>query len=600
MNKKLKIILLSSGVLFFLILSILAVKFVLDTPYRSKLPIYPDFKTISKSLQQQIKDAGSKASYNPTVQNIGNLGLVYHANGYSEKAAACYQLALQRSSGKDKVEWVWSYYLGCLNLEQGESKAAIENFKSVTAVNPKNYQAYFYNAEACQNLGYTDEAKRLFKKVYSINDDQTVIKKTMREFYFPVQIHAGYSLAQIYLNSNQPDSAELILKEIIKKKWTFGPAYHLLGEVYTKMGNPELAKKFIIRSGDMITNVPYADTLLDKIALISRSEKYLLKQIESAKRSYNFKWEFQICTHSMECIPDNKYVISNILSMYFFFGKDKDAMPLIDQHFKNYKEDFDEIFKFSDLLYGKGHEPEALKYFNQAKKLQPGNSRLAIWLLDKGKKEQALQLINEQLQGDPGNERILTDAIHLYVTLGEKEKANSLLPSLKRLFPSNIEAKKATGLLLEMDGNLKDAIPIYEEVSKEKDLSIIKYLSSIYLKYQNWDKAIKNFKLGLESFPNETELLEPLGRILISCPEPKLLDIEAGREYSERAYTHFNCPVGTRILAARNLATAYAILGDKQMASNYINATLNLVQQINVDPQQYVGYFEMLRQKYRL
>jgi tetratricopeptide (TPR) repeat protein len=171
---------------------------------------------------------------------------------------------------------------------------------------------------------------------------------------------------------------------------------------------------------------------------------------------------------------------------------------------------------------------------------------------------------------------------------------------LKNINPANVEARKAEGLLMEMDGNIKDAMLAYEEVARAKDLSIIKYLSSLYLKNQQWDRAIQNFRMGLENSPNDPDLLEPLGRLLISCPDAKLRNFEEGKEYSERAYIHHDSPVGTRILAARNLATVYAALGDKQMAVNYINITLNLVRQINGDPQQYMAYFEMLRQQYKL
>ena len=402
MNKKRKIILSISGLAICLAISIVVVMFILDAPYRNKLPEYPDFKNVSKAVQHQISDAGLKAYLNPTVENLGELGMVYHSSVFYDKATLCYQLAVEKS----KKEWIWNYYLGFLNLEQGESKVSIENFKHVIERNPRNWMALFYTGEAYQNLGLTANAESIYQRIAS-SDVEAGSKIKNRENYFPLQTYAMYNLARIYLNSNRLDSAEMALKEIIKREWTFGPAYRLLGNVYTKKGDLALGKKFINRASDLAEYNAPPDTLVDKIALISRSDQYLLKQIDVAKMSYNFNWELELCTHSMKYIPDDKYLISNIIVLYFILGRDKDVLPLLDQHLKSYNDDFEELMKLADLLVGKGFESQAMDYFNQAKKLQPGSSRLALWLLSNGKKNEAVILVNEQLKKEPDNERIL-------------------------------------------------------------------------------------------------------------------------------------------------------------------------------------------------
>ena len=598
MNKRRKLILSISGIAIFVALSIFSAIFILDSPYRNKLPKYPDFNTISKTLRTQIKTAGLTSYLHPTADNLGELGMVYHSSVLYDNATLCYQLAVQKS----KRQWIWSYYLGYLSLEQGESKAAIENFKQVIERNPRNYLALYYTGEAYRNLGLNSSAEKIYKRIASSNDVDSGSEKKNRENFFPLQTYAMFSLGRIYLNSNRLDSAKIVLKEIIKRQWTFGPAYRLLGNVYSKEGDTALSKKFITRANDLNEYTPPPDTLMDKIALISRADQYVLKQIDDAKMTYNFKWELNLCTHALKYLPDNKFLLSNTIIAYFILGRDNDVLPLLDRHLKCYSDDFEELMKLADLLYGKGLESQAMNYFNQAKKVQPGASKLSLWLLSTGKKNEAVILLNEQLKKEPENERILTDAVHIFLSLGEKEKTLTYLTRLKRLYPSSIEAKKATGLLLEMDGKQQEAIPVYEEITKgdQKDLAIIKYLATLYLRDKMWNKAILNFKMGLENFPNEPDLLEPLGRLLISCPDPKLRDINEGIEYSERAYIHYKCPPGTRITAARNLATAYAILGDKQTASRYINTTLGMVRRGNVPQQDYVSYFEILRRQYNI
>jgi tetratricopeptide (TPR) repeat protein len=606
MNKRSRLVLSAIGLLVFGTLSLLVIVLILKGPERSELPEYPDFHTISKTLKDQIKGAGFKTYINPTVDNLGNLGMVYHSCAYYDKAALCYQLAAKKSLRKNKREWIWNYYLGYLSLEQGDSKAVIENLTRVIEKNPRNYQALYYMGEAWQNLGSISNAENIFKRIAGLNSFDFDIKKTNREYDYPLHTYAMFQLGRIYLNSNRLDSAETVLKETIRRRWTFGPAYRLLGEVYKKMGSSDLSKKFIIRSNDLAEYSPPTDTLIDKIALLSRSEQYLLKQIEDAKMSYNFNWELKLCTHSMKYIPDNKYLISNIILLYFTLSKDKEVLPLLEQHIKYFGDDFEELMKLADLLYSKGFESQAMTYFNQAKKIDLGASRLALWLLLRGKNNDAVMLLSDQLKRDPNNERILIDAVHIYLSLGDKEKAIKYLAYLKQHYPENMEAKKETGLLFEMEGKMKEALSIYEEVVKSgaKDLSIYKYLATIYFRDKLWDKAFQNFRQALNDFPNDPDLLNELGSLLISCPDQNLRNINEGKEYSERSFIHFKSSPPNRIMAAKNIATACAMLGDKQTAFRFINITLDMVikggSQANISYQDLVSYFKGLKNQYNI
>ena len=155
MKKKTKLIIIFSAFVIFLTISLFALKFIIDNSYRNQLPEYPDFQNIPKLLQEQISVANRKTYRNPSANNLGRLGMVYNSSSYYEKAAQCYQLAVKKNSGK----WIWSYYLGYLNMELGESNASIENFRQVTKKDPKNFLALFYTAEACQNLGLSDNAE---------------------------------------------------------------------------------------------------------------------------------------------------------------------------------------------------------------------------------------------------------------------------------------------------------------------------------------------------------------------------------------------------------------------------------------------------------
>jgi tetratricopeptide (TPR) repeat protein len=185
--------------------------------------------------------------------------------------------------------------------------------------------------------------------------------------------------------------------------------------------------------------------------------------------------------------------------------------------------------------------------------------------------------------------------------LGKREMAMEYLADLNNLSPASLEVIRLTGEMQEKDGNLVEAISSYEKAMRmdPKDLFIIRHLANIYIQEKLWDKAINHFKSALTNYPNEPFLLDGLGNLLINCPEPKLRNVEEGREYAERTFINFKSLFATKISAGVNLATAYAILGDKQKASKYINLSTKMAKKGNVF-QNYSPYFKILRKKYNI
>jgi tetratricopeptide (TPR) repeat protein len=277
-------------------------------------------------------------------------------------------------------------------------------------------------------------------------------------------------------------------------------------------------------------------------------------------------------------------LISRAIPRYFAAGNDDKAFDYMDKHFKSFIDDFDELIKMAGLIFEKGYNPQAMTYFNQAKKLQPQNSKLALWLSSRGMQNEAIVLLNEQITKDPKNTEILVDAVKLILRMGKREMAKSYLAKLKEVSPSNTDALKLSGAIAEEEGKLNEAFSIYEEAFKNdpKDLDIIKYLAEIYYKKKMWDKAMIHLRSALNSYPNMPFLLEGLGNLLITCPDPKLVNITEGIEYSERAYINYKSNISVIISAGRNLAKAYSILGDKQRAAIFINQTNSLAKKENL------------------
>jgi len=115
-------------------------------------------------------------------------------------------------------------------------------------------------------------------------------------------------------------------------------------------------------------------------------------------------------------------------------------------------------------------------------------------------------------------------------------------------------------------------------------MSTIRSLGNLLLKQEMWDPYIGLLRSALEYHPNDPYLLERLGTILVTCPDPAHRNTREGRDYSERAFIHTDSRSMTLVSAGRSLALAYAELGDKQNAWSIINMTLNIARRENISP----------------
>ena len=575
-----------SGIVSILAIILLSAKIISGNAYRKQIPSLPELQSLSPSLKEQILDNYKKASHNPSSDNLGMMGMVFHSNSYYDKAAVCYSLAAK----KDKDKWIWNYYLGCLNREMGDTKAELKNFRQVIKINRTIYLASYYEGECYQKLGLVDSAEIVFKNIIGTMDKNTIVKTSNRYDYFPLVTYSMYNLAKTYLNSKHDDMAEKTLLEIIDNNRAFGPAYRLLGNIYSTRGNESLSSHFLIRAKDLTVNPSPVDTLVDRLSLMSRSDSYLLKEIEDAEKNVFPEYALELVIHSLKYIPDNIYLISKAIELFLVSDMGSRALPYLDRHINYFQKDFDELKNVGDLLYQKGYYSQAMKYYSQTLNIRPEDNKvkscIVFCLAAGGNKQQALDLINGNLDKNKNNPVVLADAVSLLLSLGEKEKAVACLKILLKISPSNITGLQVSGMLYEQDGKWKEALDTYTRAinSDPGNLTTLRLLGNLLVKQKIWDKAIIVFRKALEYNPNEPFILERLGTLLVTCSDPKLRNVSEGRDFCERAFIHTRSHSVTLISSGRSLAIAYTELNDKRNASHIIKMTIELAKKENIPP----------------
>lgn len=570
-------------------------KFLADRSYRSGIPDIPYTHSLQSSLIEQIIEANKKASRNPSSNNLGNLGMVYHSCAYYDKAAQCYDLAIRRK----KDSWIWSYYLGYLNLELGELEKSIANFRNVTSLKKDVDLAWFYTGEAFKNIGMTDSAEIVFKAISRPANSIVKVPDPSISTSFPLNVYARFNLARIYMDSGRYDESEYVLKEITESHMMFGPAYRLLGNLYLKQGELAQGNKYLTRANDLADYMPPTDTIIDRIALISRSEIYLIKQIDVAIRRLNPQWAIDLLNSTKDFLPDNKFLISKAIKLYLWTGYGDQALYFLERHHRAFIDDFDELMELAELLYDNGFQSEAMAYFYDARKLKINEpavqARLALWLSDRGKDKEAVSLITEQIEKAEGNIMVLSRGVYIFMKVGDKKKAEQLIGTLEKIAPSDTEVLRIAGMMAEDDGRVEEAVALYKRslAADPGDLATIQSLGSVYMRKKMWKEAIALFRRSLDFHPNSPFLLEGLGKLLVSCPDTALRNINEGLEYSERAFIRSTSPPAIQISAGSYLASAYAGLGHFNKARYFMNITLNMARR-NRFPEDYLKYLENL------
>lgn len=582
MTKKRKTVLYLCGGLIGVLVMVLLLRAVLNRPFTSQIPPLEENQTLSESIQEQLTEATKKAKRAPSAENLGTLGMIYHSNADYQRAGECYKVAIERDPGS----WIWHYYQGYLFLEMGESNSVIESFNQVLDSHPEIHLARYYIGEEYMNLGDYSEAERYFNEIKDVQKSNPVGNLASREDHFPLSAYVGFQLSQIYANSNRVELAETTLNQIIQSNRTFGPAYRLLGNIYRSGGEMDRSDQYLSRANDLTIYSAPVDALVDRLALLSRSDLYLLKKIDEAVNGIYSQWALELIEHGTLYIKDSKYLLSKAIKTYLWLDMNQQAVSYTDQHVQLSKSDFNELYNMAMSFYNNEIYPISIRYFLKALLLKPEDNeiqkKLAICYWKNGQEELAVTKLDEIISMNPDNLEVLAEITDvMFFELEERTKSPRYLAMLNFYTPSNPKVQKMSAWTAESKGNFSEAITLYESSMEgdPEDLVTVKNLGKLFIRQQMWTEAISHYRRALEIHPNEPSFLERMATLLITCPDVSLRDPVQGSYYAERAFVHSASSQVLKISSGRCLSMAFAMLGEKQNANIIINMTIKLAQQ---------------------
>ena len=232
-------------------------------PTPNLLPIPQPTPSTDPAVKQQVEDAWSEfqaisekkgVSQEELANAYGQMGMVYHAYGFVDAAAVCYQNAHSLAPR----EFRWPYYAGRLNQDEGDNKHAITYLKIAQELRPDDFADLVNLGEAYQADGQAEVAKGLFEKALAID---------------PSQAAAQAGLGEIALSEGDFALAIRSLEAALKLQPEATTLHYPLAMAYRKTGDVTNALAHLQKKGSGKTTVP--DPLMDKLTALKRGQRAL-------------------------------------------------------------------------------------------------------------------------------------------------------------------------------------------------------------------------------------------------------------------------------------------------------------------------------------
>ena len=563
----------------------------------ARIPSVPYASELSQESIQDYIQISEKITADPnSPEDWLELGMRYHAGYFYDQAETCYETVTQINPDG----WESFYYLGLIMEELGDSQASIENLSKATQLNPLIAQAWLKLGGQYLKLNHYQHAKDAYNKSLDLNlfyPKNYSSEILPNKGTFPIQAHVLLGLARVELQTDQAESAESLLSQLVKKFPTFGPAYRLLSQVYYQSQRPQKGDEFTIRAGDYEPFSAPADPLFDVLALYSKSPSFLLKQIELGLRTQNYGWakilsEYML-KHQLERGEAYSHLIHVALETYQYTNLES----LLTEHYTIFGNSEHQLIAMGQYLARKDQVNYAIRYFSKAIWLNEESTKARIEFVKVLMRIRNFDKAREQAYGilalDQSNEFAHNQLGKILYLEGNPLAATKQFNHVIALNMDNELALLWLGILAEDANQPSTAIRYYAqsvEANTSNENTWLK-LGNYHLALKQWESALKHFQKALKFSPNSIDFLERYSWILATCPDEQFRDGTQALEIAKRLATRLKIRANQNITCGISLAAAYAETGDFFKAERITVDLIDYARQTRVS-----GYANLLSQ----
>jgi tetratricopeptide (TPR) repeat protein len=415
------------------------------------------------------------------------LGYTYEQQKQYKNAINAYRKAIELD--RDNLDAIRGLAQNLVN--DGQSDAALEQYKIIADANPEDAQTYLRIAEIYRKSGKFDLALESLKKAGSMVQDS---------------IEVPYNIAAVYQAQGRYDEAIQVLQELVKKTEKADSGYtqadknnrsvflERLGTIYRDNNNsPQALETFrkMLVLGDENAERGYQqiiDTYREgkqwqqatdaaKEATQKLPNNRSLKMVYAAQLSDMGQADagLQQVKSLLKGVPEDREVYIALSQMYSRLKRWPEAEAALDEAEKLSTKDEDREYVFflrgSTYERQKKYEP-AEEMFRKVLGGDPQNATalnyLGYMLADRGVKlDEALGFIKKAVDLDPANGAYLDSLGWAYFKLGKYEMAEDSLIKASQRIGTDPTVQDHLGDLYQKTGRLKLAAAHWEQALTE-------------------------------------------------------------------------------------------------------------------------------------
>jgi tetratricopeptide (TPR) repeat protein len=415
------------------------------------------------------------------------LGYTYEQRKDYKKAVAAYRKAIELD--RDNLDAIRGLAQNLLN--DGQTDAALEQYKIIAESNPEDAATYLHMAEIYRRNGQFDLALENLKKAQSMVQDS---------------MEVPYNIAAVYQAQGRYDEAAQILQDLIKKTDKPDNSYsqgeknnravflERLGTVYRDNSNEQLAvetfRKMLVL-GDDNAERGYQQ-IIDTYREAKQWQKATDAASEATQKLPNDRGLKMVYAAQLADMGQTDSGLEQVKSLLKGTAEDRDVYVTLAQMYTRLKRwpeaesaldkaaqlsTKDEEKEYVEFLRGSTYEREK-KYeqaevtFRKVLATDPQNAAvlnyLGYMLADRGVKlDEALIMIKKAVELDPANGAYLDSLGWAYFRLGKYELAEDRLIKASQHMGADPTVQDHLGDLYQKTGRLKLAAAHWERALDE-------------------------------------------------------------------------------------------------------------------------------------
>jgi tetratricopeptide (TPR) repeat protein len=468
-----------------------------ESEFKTALKLQPDSEeavTTLALLYTEEGDSTRAAQVLSAVPDASRSAKLYSVLGYTyeqqkeyKKAIDAYRKAI--ALDRDNLDAIRGLAENLMN--DGQTEAALEQYKVIADANPEDAQTYVRIAEIYRRSGKFDLALENLKKAQSM---------------VPDSIDVPYNLARVYQAQGRYDDAVQILQDLLKKtekpennytqaeKNNRSVFLELLGSVYRDNNNSQLAIETfrkMLPLGDENAERGYQQIIdtyrearqwqqatdIAKEAVQKLPNDRGLKMVYASQLADMGQAEagLQQVKALLKGKPEDREVYITLAQMYSRLKRWPDAQESLDkaEQFSSKPEDKQYVYFLRGSMYERQKKyDQAEEMFRKVLSADPGNATalnyLGYMLADRGVKlEEALNYIKKAVDLDPANGAYLDSLGWAYFRLGKYELAEDNLLKASQHIGTDPTVQDHLGDLYQKTGRLKLAAVHWERALQE-------------------------------------------------------------------------------------------------------------------------------------